>query len=194
METVFSKLVDQFIGGKMSRRDLIQSLAAASIVGGAPAAASGAAPARREIKAVAINHVSYQVKDYAKARDFYAQHYGMNVSHDNGRQAFMTFGDTFLILRQSPDRQTPLVDHIAYTVDGYGKDLPNFKADNESMGAELKSRGLNPEVDTELSWTVKDPEGFTTQVAPALMMPGNPAFERVMSAQGRPANAKPAAK
>ena len=194
MEAVFTRLVDQFIGGRLSRRDLIQCLAAASIVGGAPAATRAAAPAKREIKAINVNHISYQVKDYAKARDFYAQNFGMKVSHDNGRQAFMTFGQTFLILRQTPDRQTPLVDHIAYTIEGYGNDVANFKADNDGMGAELKNRGLNPEVDTELSWTVKDPEGYTAQVAPALMMPGNPTFERVMSAQGRPANAKPAAK
>ncbi len=192
MEATFTTLVDQFISGRLSRRDLIQSLAAASIVGG-PAATAQAA-AKRDIKAIAVNHISYQVKDYAKARDFYAQHFGMSVSHDNGRQAFMTFGDTFLILRQTPDRQTPLVDHIAYTIDGYGADLANFKADNEGMGAELRNRGLNPEVDTELSWTVKDPEGYTAQVAPALMKPGNPTFERVMSAQGRPQNAKSTAK
>ncbi len=187
METTFTKLVDQFIGGKLSRRDLIQSLAAASIVGGAPATAAAAAPAKREIKAIAVNHISYRVKDYAKSRDFYAQNFGMKIAHDDGRQAYMTFGDTFLILRTGTDGPVPLVDHLAYTIEGYGKDVPNFKADNDGMGAELKSRGLNPQVDTELSWTVKDPDGYTAQVAPSLMMPGNPTFERVMSSRAKPA-------
>lgn len=185
MENTFTKLVDQFIGGRLSRRDLIQSLAAASIVGGAPATAAPA-PAKREIKAIAVNHISYRVKDYARSRDFYAQNFGMKIAHDNGRQAYMTFGDTFLILRTATEGPTPLVDHLAYTIEGYGKDVPNFKADNDAMGAELKSRGLNPQVDTELSWTVKDPDGYTAQVAPSLMMPGNPTFERVMSSRAKP--------
>lgn len=189
METVFTKLVDQFIGGRLSRRDLIESLAAVAVVGGAATQASTAAAAsRRPIKAVGVNHISYQVKDYAKARDFYAAHFGMTVSHDNGRQAFMNFGDTFLILRPAAaGAPAPFVDHIAYTIADYGDDVANFKADNESMGAELAARGLNPEVDTDLSWTVKDPDGYTAQVAPALMKPGHPLFEQVMSAQGRPA-------
>lgn len=188
MEAIFTTLVDRFISGSLSRRDLIQSLAAASVVTGAPATAAPT-PARRDSRAVAVNHISYQVKDYAKTRDFYAKTFGMKVSHDNGRQAFLTFGDTFLILRQpGAGEAAPLVDHLAFTIDGYGLDVPNFKADNESMGAELKARGLNPEVDTELSWTVKDPDGYTVQLAPAIMKPGHPLFEKVMTAQGRPAS------
>jgi len=122
MEPIFSNLVDQFINGKLSRRGLIQSLAAAATVAGAPATAGAAAAGRRDFKAIAVNHISYQSKDYGKARDFYSQNFGMQVNHDNGKQCYLQFGQTILIVRQASSGPTPLIDHVAYTISDYGKD------------------------------------------------------------------------
>jgi catechol 2,3-dioxygenase-like lactoylglutathione lyase family enzyme len=184
MEQVFSQLVDQFVQGQLSRRDLVQSLAAVAAV-----AASGgsavAAGARRELKAIAVNHISYQSKDYGKTRDFYAQTFGMRVNHDSGQQAFLTFGEhdeSSLVVRMGSG-QTPLIDHIAYTIKGYGPegtDLSSFKRDNESVRAELEERGLKPVDDAGISWMIKDPEGFLVQVAPECMKPGDPIFEHAL--------------
>ena len=182
MEPVFSNLVDQFINGKLSRRGLIQSLAAASAVAvGTPAVA--AAPGRRDFKALAVNHISYQSKDYGKARDFYASNFGMSVNHDNGKQCYLSFGKTILIIRQAQSGQTPLIDHIAYTIADYGDDKTDpvaFKATNDAVKAELEARGFKPAAETELSWAVMDPDGFKVQVTPELMKPGNPMFEQAV--------------
>src|SRR5690348_15714592 len=62
MEHIIAKLLQEFEQGRMSRRQLIQSLAvAASAAAAAPAATGGKA-----FKAVAVNHISYQVSDYAR--------------------------------------------------------------------------------------------------------------------------------
>ena len=195
MESTFAKLVDQFTAGKMSRRDLIQSLAAVTAVAATNGqAVAAAAPARREFKALTVNHISYQSKDYAKARDFYSKNLGMEVSHDNGRQCYLRFGQSLLIVRQSQTPATaPLIDHIAYTMADYGRDdmdEATFKVVNDRVKAELEARGMKPEPETNLSWRVRDPDGFPVQLGPALMRPGHPMFEKAIGANA----AKPVAK
>jgi catechol 2,3-dioxygenase-like lactoylglutathione lyase family enzyme len=108
-----------------------------------------------------VNHISYQVQDYARTRDFYADLLGMGVKQDNGRnQCYMTFGDTFLLPRNGrpgPDgKVTPRVDHMAYTIETWDKD---------EVEAELKRRGLNPRPDTPDSFHVHDPDGFDLQIS-----------------------------
>src|ERR1043166_3191254 len=108
MEQIIAKLLNDFEHGKMNRRQLIQSLAMAAT---AAAAAPAVAAEGKGFKAVTINHISYQVADYARTRDFYVDLLGMKVSGDNGRQCNLSFGDTFLLPRNvRTDRTPPLVD------------------------------------------------------------------------------------
>ena len=103
MEHIIARLLQDFEHGMMSRRQLIQSLAAiAGSVAIAPPPAAGAAADGQVFKATAFNHVSYQVADYTKTRDFYAGLFGMKVSRDNGMECRLTFGDNILIARNWP--------------------------------------------------------------------------------------------
>ena len=77
MEHIIAKLLQDFEQGKMNRRQLIQSLAMAAT---AASAAAPALAAESPFKAVAVNHISYQVKDYKVTRDFYADLFGMRLS------------------------------------------------------------------------------------------------------------------
>lgn len=163
MESVIAKLLEDFERGRMTRRQLIQSLAVAA------AAAAGtihAAPqSAKGFKAVAVNHISYQVNDYAKTRDFYAELFGMKVTKDTGKQCNLVFGDadTFLLPRNAPAGATPpRIDHIAYTIEAWDKD---------AVKAELERRGLLPTPDTDDSFHVKDPNGFDLQISGVKMKP-----------------------
>jgi catechol 2,3-dioxygenase-like lactoylglutathione lyase family enzyme len=152
MEQIIDRLVKDFELGKLTRRQLVQTIAAAA-AGAATASAADPAP----FKAVTVNHISYQVADYAKTRDFYAGLFGMKVSHDDGRQCYLSFGDTFLLPRNvRQGRTAPMVDHIAYTIETW---------DKNAVEAELKKRGLTPRPDTEDSFHVKDPDGFDLQIS-----------------------------
>jgi catechol 2,3-dioxygenase-like lactoylglutathione lyase family enzyme len=160
MEQIIANLVRDFEHGKMSRRQLIHTLAfLATASSSASSAAAAAAP--KGFKAIAVNHISYQVADYAKTRDFYADLFGMKVSHDDGKQCYMAFGDTFLIPRNH-ESNTPRIDHIAYTIDNW---------DKNGVEAELKRRGLEPRPDTENSFHVNDPNGFDLQISGKEMKP-----------------------
>jgi catechol 2,3-dioxygenase-like lactoylglutathione lyase family enzyme len=155
MELIIAKLLQDFEQGKMNRRQLIQSLAVAASA--ASAATPVAAASGKGFKAVTVNHISYRVADYARTRDFYAELLGMKVSHEDGKQCYLEFGDSFMIPRNARNGgTTPLVDHIAYTIDTWNKD---------AVQAELKRRGLEPRPDTENSFHVKDPDGFDLQIS-----------------------------
>jgi catechol 2,3-dioxygenase-like lactoylglutathione lyase family enzyme len=157
MESAIAKLLDDFEHGRMTRRQLIQSIAivAATAAGATPAGAG----TPKGFKAVAVNHISYQVNDYAKTRDFYADLFGMKIVGDNGKQCSLILGDTntFLIPRNAPQGSTPpRIDHIAYTIENW---------DKNAVKAELDRRGLHPEPDTDNSFHVNDPNGFDLQIS-----------------------------
>lgn len=163
MENVIANLLEQFERGKMSRRQLIQSIAVVAT------AAAGAAPAvaqtSKGFKTIGVNHISYQCADYAKTRDFYADLMGMKVVGDTGTQCFMVLGDSnsFLIPRNSRQADaTPKIDHIAYTIETWDKD---------GVKAELDRRGLNPKLDTDNSYHVRDVNGYDLQICGTDMKP-----------------------
>jgi catechol 2,3-dioxygenase-like lactoylglutathione lyase family enzyme len=160
MEQVIDNLLHDFEQGKMTRRQLIRTLAVAATASSSLTALSASATPKG-FKAVTVNHISYQVADYAKTRDFYADLFGMKLSHDDGKQCYLAFGDTFLIPRNH-DSGTPRIDHIAYTIDNW---------DKNAVEAELKRRELDPQPDTENSFHVKDPNGFDLQISGKEMKP-----------------------
>ena len=163
MEHIIAKLLQDFEHGKLSRRQLIQSLAATAAASAAitPSPAEAAAPEGQVFKATAFNHVSYQVADYRKSRDFYAGLFGMKVTLDDGTQCRLAFGDNILIARNRPSG-TPKVDHIAYTITGWDTD----KSVKPALKAELERRGLQIRESSTggSSLHVNDPDGFEVQM------------------------------
>jgi catechol 2,3-dioxygenase-like lactoylglutathione lyase family enzyme len=161
MEHVIAKLLQEFERGRMSRRQLIQSLAATAASSAIATPLTAAAAEGTVFKATVFNHVSYQVADYRKSRDFYAGLFGMKVTLDDGMQCRLAFGDNILIAR---NRQTgtPKVDHIAYTITGWDTD----KGVKPAVKAELERRGLQVRESATggSSFHVMDPDGFEVQM------------------------------
>lgn len=167
MEKIISNLVHEFEQGKISRRQLIQTLAVA-VAGGAAVGAAGSARTAKPaaaapdashsaFKATAVNHISYQCADYAKTRDFYADLLGMQPHNDDGHECYMRFGESVLIPRDAQDRPTKTagIDHIAYTISDWNR---------AAVEAELKRRGLDPTPDTPDSFHVRDINGYNLQI------------------------------
>jgi predicted enzyme related to lactoylglutathione lyase len=154
MEHIIAKLVDEFAKGKLTRRQLIQNLTIAATAATAASTPASAAEGK-VLTATNINHVSYQVTDYARTRDFYAGLFDMKVSDDDGKQCRLTFGDNILIVRNR--QPAPKVDHIAYTI-------ANWDQEKEAMEAEIKRRGLKiVQGDIKTSLHIQDPDGFEVQ-------------------------------
>ena len=170
MESLIGKLVQDFETGGISRRQLIQSLAFVATAASVKASAAAAAPGTG-FQTLEVSHISLQVKDYRVTRDFYVDLLGMKVAVDGdgiGRpnECNLTWGrgnDQYLIPRNhrvapgqtaDPDAK-PVVDHVAFTIANW---------DKNAVEAELKRRGLNPRPDTDDSFIIKDPDGFTLQI------------------------------
>src|SRR5581483_10782967 len=93
MESIIAGLLKQFEDGKLTRRQLIQSLALAAAAA-APAAAaqngsasgipasSGPAP----WKTVWLDHISYAVTDYKRSTAFYRDLMGWEIKSENAAQ------------------------------------------------------------------------------------------------------------
>jgi len=157
MEHIINRLLRDYEHGKMTRRQLIQTLALTATAASAAGTAE-AAPAN----ATYINHVSMQVADYRKTRDFYAGLFGMKVTNDDGKtQCRLSFGDNLLVPRNASSRPGGKVgiDHIAYSLANWDTD----KSVKPAVEAELKKRGLQIRT-TEGSFHVQDPDGFEVQM------------------------------
>ena len=159
MENIIAKLLQEFEHGKMTRRQLIQSLALAATAASAASAAPAAPADASVLKAVYLNHVGYQVANYAKSRDWYADLFGMKVALDDGKKASLAVGESLLIFHNRPSPSTPTVDHVCFTIADWDRD----KSVKEKVAAELKRRGLEVRT-TEGSFHFKDPDGFELQV------------------------------
>ena len=181
MEAVINGLLSDFEKGKMTRRQLIQSLALAAAaaapvatVGAQTASTIPAATAPPVFKTVWLDHISYAVTDYRKSTAFYRDLMGWEIRNDNGKnQCSMKIGDIGEIIirnRREPDAaagpQTPpapvtgVINHVSYGID---------KWNTEGVKAELEKRGLKPRPDMVgdnfKSFHVKDPDGWDLQIS-----------------------------
>lgn len=186
MEGLIGKLLGDFENGKMSRRQLIQSLALCAT---APAAAAAQAPAAHAAasgpapwKTVWLDHISYAVSDYKKSTEFYKNLMGWEVQNDNGtNQATLKIGNIGGIIIRNARRQegkqaaaapaaqpgqpprpplTGVINHVSWGIEPW---------DTEQVKAALEHRGLNPRPDMVgdnfKSYHVFDPDGWDLQIS-----------------------------
>jgi catechol 2,3-dioxygenase-like lactoylglutathione lyase family enzyme len=159
MEHIIAKLLQNFEDGKMTRRQLIQSLALAATAASATGAVPAAAADKYVVKTTYLNHVGYQVADYRKSRDWYADLFGMKVVLDDGKKANLAVGESLVIFHNRQSPSTPIIDHICFTVADWDKD----KSVRGAVAAELKRRGLEVQSSAN-SLDIKDPDGFRIQL------------------------------
>jgi catechol 2,3-dioxygenase-like lactoylglutathione lyase family enzyme len=97
MEAVIARLLNDFESGKLTRRQLVQTLAmvavgspmASALARSAEAAPGPSATALAPWKTVWLDHISYAVSDYKKSVDFYTGLMGWEVKSDTGTQAML---------------------------------------------------------------------------------------------------------
>ena len=191
MESVISTMVEQFEDGKVTRRQLIQSLAAVALAG----SGAGSVTAQSNgFKTLNIDHLSYQATDYRRTCDFYAGLLGMAVVNDDGKaNCEVHFGDargvgnrdrtmmsihTVMPRVDQPAASTPRlgIDHIAWKISDW---------DTDRVRAELEQRGLRPRlaqggaIDTPnyVSFNVQDPDGVGVQIS-GIARPGDSLYKQ----------------
>jgi catechol 2,3-dioxygenase-like lactoylglutathione lyase family enzyme len=136
MRHLISGMLERYERGKVSRRELIQGLAALAVgaVGRSASAASQATSPAAEspFKGVDLNHIALRVTDVARSRDFYSKLLGLPVARDSGGSAFLGLGSNFLALFRSGE---PGLDHYCISVENY---------EVGAVTRKLRDLGLNP--------------------------------------------------
>jgi catechol 2,3-dioxygenase-like lactoylglutathione lyase family enzyme len=187
MEGVIASILKDFEDGKMTRRQLIQSLAMVAVAGPAAAAVApqAAAPAAKAPwKTVHLDHISYSVSDYKRSAAFYQSLMGWEIADDNGtNQAMLKIGNIGEVIIRNARRPeggavpvsapalaaagqaprppiTGVINHVSWGIEPW---------DTEGVKAELEKRGLKPRPDmvgeTFKSWHVLDPDGWDLQIS-----------------------------
>ena len=140
-------------------------------------------------RTVWLDHITYQCTDYAKAAAFYAALMGWKVRSDDGQRAVLDIGDDIggIIMTNGfvppPPAPNPPANDSAGGSRGGGRGGGGARAprtaritnlawgieswDTNTVDAELKRRGLDPQADHAgdfKSFHIKDPDGFDIQV------------------------------
>jgi catechol 2,3-dioxygenase-like lactoylglutathione lyase family enzyme len=195
MEQLIDGLLNDFERGRMSRRQLIQSLALAAVAAapGGAALAQGGAPKASTIppphdpapwKTVWLDHISYAVSDYRRSTAFYRDLMGWTIKNDNGTsQCTLDInGLGEIIIRNNRQaRGDGGAAPGAQAAAGGRGDRPALTGvinhvswgvqpwDTDKVKSELERRGLNPRPDMVgenfKSFHVLDPDGWDLQIS-----------------------------
>jgi catechol 2,3-dioxygenase-like lactoylglutathione lyase family enzyme len=151
MEAVISTLVNRFEEGKVSRRELVQALAALAVAGGA----ASAAPQETPFKPSRIDHISIQVTDLPRSIAFYQKIFGLTVLGEDKPNEIVRMGTTRVIVSLHHKPPTGIVDHFAIAIDGF---------DRDAVTRALRQQGLTAEENLDYGFYVRDPEGIPVQI------------------------------
>jgi catechol 2,3-dioxygenase-like lactoylglutathione lyase family enzyme len=186
MEAFVAVKLDEFAKGKISRRQLLETLTiaattTAAATGGASAAAAGPDPA---ITPALVNHISYTCPDFKKAADWYQKVLNLDMIGPTDHDVAGVFGKrgekpmgvaandvplSYIIFRTRPADAPPqgqaqprrksqaIVEHMGYTVADF---------DREKAKVELKRLGVEGVRDGGLySLHMLDPFGYDVQLS-----------------------------
>ncbi|MFN7977000.1 MAG: VOC family protein [Vicinamibacterales bacterium] len=148
--TAIDTLVTAFESGRLSRRQLVQGLAA-MVAAGAPAAAEAQTP---PIPALSLNHLSLAVNDPEASKQFFQKTFGMPVASTQGTGINLSLGTSFLGLYKMPNPGR--VDHVCLGVANY--EVNAMAAKLEAQGIKATIRKDKPEV------YFNDPDGIRFQL------------------------------
>jgi lactoylglutathione lyase len=153
MTVEVATMVEQFVSGRLTRRELVWGLTA--LVAAAAAGTAGAAqapPPASTFQALGLNHLALRVTDLDRSQAFYERHLGMaRIPGGSGSPRLMACGPQVLNLFKAA---APQMDHVCFTV-------PNYDA--KAAEARLRAQKVEPLVEDDRVHFL-DPDGYKLQV------------------------------
>ncbi|HSD29986.1 MAG TPA: VOC family protein [Vicinamibacteria bacterium] len=153
------RVVDDFVAGRLTRRDLaVRLMALGAAMGGAPAAAGPLVRAAEQspptFSAQSVDHVALSVSDVSRSAEWYGRHLGLRVTRQDESSAFLSCaGGDFLALFRSPRAG---LNHYSFGIRGY---------DQQDAARRLRDAGLIPKPRGGRLY-FDDPDGIEVQVSP----------------------------
>jgi catechol 2,3-dioxygenase-like lactoylglutathione lyase family enzyme len=150
MHELISAILNRYESGHVSRRHLIQALAALT------AATPATSGAESTFKGVGLNHIAVRVTDIPRAKAFYQELLGLPLISESEGSCFLKLGDEFLTLFKN---QNAGLDHYCISIE-------NFKPD--AVMAQLTKKGLKPRRPNGTDRIYfRDPDGLEVQLSAA---------------------------
>src|SRR6476620_4988196 len=145
-------MVEQFVAGRLTRRELVWGLSALVAAAAGGSAAAQAPPPSSTFQALSLNHLALRVTDLDRTQAFYERHLGMTrIPGGSGSPRLMAVGPHVLNLFKAP---APQMDHVCFTVPDY---------DAKAAEASLRAQGIAPLVEDDRVHFL-DPDGYKLQV------------------------------
>jgi len=187
MKAFAASKLDDYSKGKISRRQLLESLTVAAAATAATGGAQAARAPNRALKAALVNHISYQCPDLRRVADWYSRVFnmeqvtypsepsqiGMPFGRRNQKPLGVTADDvptSYIVVRTRNPNGTAadkgalarppsraVIEHVAYTVADF---------DRDRAAAELRALGVQNVRNGGLySLHMADPFGFDIQLS-----------------------------
>jgi len=187
MKAFVASKLDDYSKGKISRRQLLESLTVAAAATAATGGAQAAPAPNRALKAALVNHISYQCPDLRRVADWYSRVFNMEqvtyaseptqIGMPFGRRGSKPLGVTaddvpvsYIVVRTRNPNGTAadkgalarpasraVIEHVAYTVADF---------DRDRAAAELRALGVQNVRNGGLySLHMADPFGFDIQLS-----------------------------
>ncbi len=153
MEGVISDLVSRFEQGRVSRRELVRTLATLVAAGGG--AASASARQQTPFTSTRIDHISIQVTDLPRSIAFYQEVFGLSILNEDRENEIVRMGTDSILVSLHRKPPTGIVDHYAIAIDGFNR---------EAVTRALEQHGLTPDQNLDYGFYVRDPEGIPVQI------------------------------
>ena len=152
MRSTISRLLSRYESGTLTRRELIAGLTML-VTAGTTTSTAG-------LKVSRLDHVSLQVSDLKRSRDFYGKVFALSVNTNPrpDNEVRLDLGDSaVLVLRRSSPPGT--VNHLGIKLEGF---------DKATVAQQLKASGIVPVDEPNVPGTpgfhVVDPDGFKVQL------------------------------
>jgi hypothetical protein len=187
MQAFVATKLDDYTKGKISRRQLLESLTVAAAATAAAGGAQAAPAPNRALKAALVNHISYQCPDFHRVADWYSRVFnmeqvtypsepsqiGMPFGRRNQKPLGVTADDvptSYIVVRTRNPNGTAadkgalekpasraVIEHVAYTIADFDRD--RVAAQLRALGVEnVRNGGL-------YSLHMADPFGFDIQLS-----------------------------
>ena len=167
MDSMVDSLFDQYERGRMTRRHLVQALAA--LVLPADALAQTASPSRAPIvRGLSVNHVALTVSDVPRSFAFYERLFGVAKgwpATDAGTGIHMDLPDGYISI-DSVAAQKGVITHFAVGVDHMDREAGKRLAD--AINREFpnaQARDAYQANTGAVTVNLKDPDGFFVQIS-----------------------------
>ena len=165
MESMIDSLFDQYERGRLTRRHLVQALAALALPGSA--LAQGAAPAPI-VRGLSVNHIALTVSDIQRSFAFYERLFGVTKgwpATDAGTGIHMDLPDGYISI-DSVAAQKGVITHFAVAVDHMDRVAAKRLADKiNSELPDAKARDSYQANTGGSTVNLRDPDGFFVQIA-----------------------------